>query len=138
MTKTIIEYLDSLRTVSTHESGSILETDAPKDNHGNGERFSPTDLVSVGLGSCVLTLMGIYAKRLGVDLKGMTAEVEKKMSAALPRRISKLIVSVYIPIHVSAADRVKIEQAGLNCPVKNSLHPDIDLVIDFHWGHLAL
>jgi len=138
MTKTKIIYQGDLRTQSIHESGSILETDAPKDNQGKGDRFSPTDLLAVSLGSCILTLMGIVAKRLDVDLKGTTAEVEKEMSITPPRRISRIVTSIYIPIKVSPDQQTKIEQAGLTCPVKQSLHPDIKLEIDFHWGHLAI
>jgi putative redox protein len=134
LSKTKILYEGNLRTVSTHESGSILETDAPKDNQGKGERFSPTDLLAVALGSCILTLMGIVAKRLEVDLKGTSIEVEKVMSSTPPRRIAKLMVSVRSPLKASADVKNKLEQAGLTCPVKQSLHPDIQIQIDFHWG----
>ena len=134
MTKNIITYEGDLRTISTHESGSILETDAPKDNQGKGERFSPTDLLAVSLGSCILTIMGIVAKNLKVDLKGTTAEVEKEMSASPPRRISKITVVIRSPLKIPAETQAKLEQAGLSCPVKQSLHPDIQIKVDFLWG----
>jgi putative redox protein len=141
MTKTKVLYLGDLRTESIHESGAKLLTDAPKDNRGNGEAFSPTDLVAVALTTCVLTLMGIHAKKMGVDIVGATAEVEKEMSLVPPRRISKLDVIVRVPEEVSseisAENRSKLEAAGLTCPVKNSLHPDTEILIAFQWGTRA-
>lgn len=138
MAKISISYEGNLRTRSTPASGAILETEAPKDNLIRGEHFSPTDLLAVSLGSCVLTLMGVMASRLGVDLQGAFAEVDKEMSIAPPRRISKLVVSVHVPAIFTAEQQTKLEQAGVNCPLKQSLHPDIQLVIDFHWGPFAL
>jgi len=128
-----ILYQGHLHTQSTHESGAVLETDAPKDNHGKGECFSPTDLLAVSLGTCMLTLMGITAEKLGLDLKGATAEVEKEMASS-PRRIGRLVVRIRSRLSPNPEERVKLEQAALGCPVKASLHPDIKLDIDFVWG----
>lgn len=136
MAKTKILYLGDLRTQSIHESGVKLETVAPLENQGKGDCFSPTDLLALSLGSCVLTLMGIFAKRLGIELKGTSATVEKEMSLAPPRRISKLLVLVQSPIQVTEAQREKIEHAALTCPVKESLHPGIELIIRFQWDKL--
>ncbi len=138
MTRTKILYQGDLRTLSVHQSGSELQTVAPTDNQGKGDCFSPTDLLAISLGSCVLTLMGIVAKRLGVDLKGTTASVEKEMSLAPPRRISKIAVLVESSVVVSEEQREKLERAALTCPVKESLHPDMELVIDFQWGGLEI
>lgn len=133
MTKTKIVYRGELRTEATHESGAILVTDAPKDNHGKGEMFSPTDLVGVALATCMLTLMGIAARKLGVDLKGTVAEVEKEI-ALQPRRIGRIVVRVRSPLMPNSEARAQMEQAALSCPVHESLHPDIKREIDFIWG----
>ncbi len=129
-----ISYLGDLRTECTHSSGSVIQTDAPKDNQGKGECFSPTDLLAVSLGSCMLTLMGIAARRLKVDLSGTTVEVQKEMSATLPRRIARIIVRFRCPARVSSEVQKKLEDAAINCPVHASLHPDIRQEIDFIWG----
>jgi len=131
MTKTTIHYEGNLRTTSRHESGSLLETDAPKDNQGKGERFSPTDLVGLALATCMMTLMGITAQKNNLDLRGMTATVDKEMASS-PRRIAKLTVHFHIPLATDLQS--KLEQAALSCPVKQSLHPDIKLDIQFKWG----
>lgn len=138
MSKTKILYQGDLRTLSVHSSGSELTTVAPTDNFGKGDCFSPTDLLAISLGSCVLTLMGIHAKKLGVDLKGTTATVEKEMSLAPPRRISKIVVLVESQANVTVEQREKLERAALTCPVKESLHPAIELTINFQWGDLAI
>jgi putative redox protein len=129
-----ISYLGELRTECVHASGASLTTDAPKDNQGKGEAFSPTDLLAVSLGSCMLTIMAIAARRLGCDLKGTTVEVEKEMSQTAPRRIGKLIVRFRSPARLSKEFQQKLEQAAVNCPVHFSLHPDIRQEIDFIWG----
>jgi putative redox protein len=115
-------------------SGTVLTTDAPKDNHGRGESFSPTDLVATGLGGCILTILGIQARTLGLDLAGMTATVEKEMSTEGVRRIARLSVRVHVPAEVSEMDRVKLERAAHTCPVHKSLHPEIEKPIVFTWG----
>jgi putative redox protein len=134
MTKMKVLYLGDLHTECTHESGAKIETDAPKDNMGKGEAFSPTDLFALSLGSCMVTLMAMASKKLGIELKGMTAEVEKEMSIAGPRKIGKIIVRLRSSHLPNQQAREKLEQAALDCPVKHSLHPDIKLEVDFVWG----
>lgn len=127
-------YQGQLHCQAVHEpSGALLDTDAPKDNHGKGESFSPTDLVATALGSCMLTVMGIAAQRLKVDLTGATVYVQKEMAAAPVRRIGRLTVHLHFPMAVSISDQKQLEAAALSCPVHKSLHPDIDLPITFHW-----
>ena len=133
-----IVYEGGLRCAATHgPSGATLSTDAPVDNHGRGESFSPTDLVATALGSCVMTIMGIVAERNQIDLTGIRIRVSKEMIQQPIRRIGRLPVTVTIPAKkaakVSAADRTKLETAARHCPVHQSLHPDIDSPIDFVW-----
>src|SRR5437899_13012479 len=98
MVKITFEYLGDLHCVATHgPSGRTLDTDAPKDNEGRGESFSPTDLVATALGTCMATIMGIYARRKSIDLRGMKIEVTKEMTQALPRRIARLSVKIWLP-----------------------------------------
>lgn len=134
MTQTKIVYLGALRTECTHESGVQMLTDAPKDNQGKGESFSPTDLLAVSLGSCMLTLMGITARQLQIDLKGATIDVEKEMTSHPLRRIARIIVRFRCSLTLSEEIRKKLEEAALHCPVHSSLHPDIKQEIDFVWG----
>ena len=130
-----IEYLGDLHCNAVHgPSGAALDTDAPKDNHGRGESFSPTDLVATALGSCILSIMGILAKRLDINLKGTTAIVEKEMANQPVRRIAKLAVKIRVPVHVSKANQIKFERAALTCPVHKSLHPDMQMPIKFDWA----
>jgi uncharacterized OsmC-like protein len=129
-----IAYLGDLRTECVHESGAQILTDAPKDNHGKGEQFSPTDLFAVSLGTCMLTIMGIAAHTRGVDLAGTTVEVAKEMQAVPVRRIAKITVHFQIP-HCPSTELQKIlEQAAVNCPIHYSLHPDLKLDLIFKWG----
>ncbi|GAB5564410.1 MAG: OsmC family protein [Winogradskyella sp.] len=128
-----VTYLGGLRTESTHlKSGNSFITDAPTDNNGKGEAFSPTDTVATGLASCMLTVMGIKARDMDVDMSGTTAEVTKTMSSN-PRRISKIEVVVHLPF--SADDKTKqiLERTANTCPVHYSLHPDIEKDIVFNW-----
>jgi putative redox protein len=119
-------YAGHLRTESTHvASGTVIQTDAPVDNHGRGEAFSPTDLVSTALGSCMMTIMGIVAERHAWDLVGSTWAVVKHMSAEAPRRIAQIDVTFQLPAALAPADRALLERAALTCPVTLSLHPDI-------------
>ncbi len=135
MTKMKIRYLGDLRMECTHlDSGVRIETDAPKDIGGKGDAFSPTDLLGVSLASCMLTLMGLVAKKAGFDLSGLTAEVEKEMASLPSRKIGKLIVRIRCPNLPSPPIREKLEQAALQCPVHASLHPDVKQEIDFVWG----
>lgn len=127
-------YEGNLRCSATHgPSSSTLETDAPVDNHGKGERFSPTDLAATSLGTCMMTIMGIYAERNGIDLSGTKARILKEMTAELPRRIAKLTVELAIPLPADHPHRDAIERAGMGCPVFLSLHPEIEKAVDFRW-----
>jgi putative redox protein len=135
MVKTTITYEGGLRTTTHHGlSGAEFQTDAPVDNNGKGESFSPTDLVGVALGSCILTVMGIVADRMDVDLTGATADVEKTMVTDPIRRIGKLDVRLTLPGGISDKHRKKLERAARTCPVHKSLHPEIDAPIEFGWG----
>jgi len=135
MTKMKVQYLGDLRTECTHlESGVKILTDAPKENEGKGMAFSPTDLLAVSVASCMITIMGIAAKKVGFDLSETTAEVEKEMEAAQKRRLGKLIIRIRCPHLPSPQIREKLEQAALQCPVHTSLLPDIKQEIDFVWG----
>ncbi len=128
-----VTYTGNLRTSCEHlSSGDTFITDAPIDNNGLGQAFSPTDTVATGLASCMLTMMGIKSKGLEVDLTGSVAEVTKHM-AADPRRISKIDVRLTLPAAVSERDRKVLEHTARTCPVLFSLHPDIEKIIDFHW-----
>jgi putative redox protein len=113
-------------------SQSKIATDAPKDNNGKGELFSPTDLIAASTGSCILTTMAIMAEKDGVDIKGSYATVIKEMIAN-PRRIGKLTVNIYLPKNIDPAYRQKLENAGASCPVKKSLHPDLEMPLQFHY-----
>jgi putative redox protein len=133
-----IVYEGQLRCAATHgPSHATLATDAPVDNHGKGESFSPTDLVATALGTCVMTIMGIVAERHQIDLTGTRIHVTKEMVQQPIRRIGRLPVTVTIPAgkaaKVSAADRTKLETAARHCPVHQSLHPEIDSPIEFVW-----
>lgn len=135
MVAILIEYLGDLHCNAVHgPSGATLDTDAPKDNHGRGESFSPTDLVATALGSCILSIMGIAAKRMDVDLTGATASVQKEMATDPVRRIAQLGVKIRIPGHVSGANQKKLEKAAMSCPVHKSLHPDMRMPIEFDWA----
>lgn len=117
----------------THEpSGAQIATDAPRDNNGKGEEFSPTDLVGAATGSCMLTVMAIAAEKDGVFLKGSRVTVTKEMTAN-PRRISRLTVVLHLPQSIPHDYRRKLEAIALGCPVKISLHPDIDMPVTFHY-----
>ena len=134
-----IAYLGELRCEATHKpSGTKIHTDAPVDNHGKGESFSPTDLVATALGACMLTIMGIVAQRNNWDLSGTTVHVTKEMAAKPARRIGKLGVTITLPAGISATfsqeDRQKIENAAHTCPVHHSLHPDVEKDIKFVFG----
>ena len=134
MTSTVV-YEGDLRTTCTHlASGSDFETDAPVDNNGKGERFSPTDLLATSLGTCMLTVMGIKARSMGFDLNGMKVEVHKTMKAN-PRRVGGINLTFSIPDQLKDIDE-KTKQILINtgntCPVQQSIHPDIEVVTD--WG----
>ncbi|TNE80590.1 MAG: OsmC family peroxiredoxin [Bacteroidetes bacterium] len=126
-----IKYLGNLRTEATHvRSGNAFITDAPVDNHGKGEYFSPTDTVSSALGSCMLTLMGIAANAHQIELGEIEVDVTKHM-ASNPRRISRIDVSITFDRAYSDHDKKILEKAAITCPVAQSLHPDIEQVVAF-------
>lgn len=129
-----ISYLGGLRCEAQHgPSGSKIHTDAPVDNHGRGEAFSPTDLAATSLGACMATIMGIAAERHGIDLKGMTVGVDKIMSSDAPRRIAKIEIVFTIPLPPDHPQRKLLEAAALACPVHHSLHPDVEKPVRFDW-----
>ena len=126
-----VTYLGSLRTEAEHlQSGTKIITDAPVDNHGKGESFSPTDTVATALATCMLTIMGIKAEAMGISIEGTTAEVTKAM-AAEPRRISKIEVVLSLPKKYEDKEMKILENAAKTCPVFYSLHPDIEKDIRF-------
>lgn len=128
-------YNGQLRTTATHgPSGSTLITDAPKDNMGKGEAFSPTDLVATALATCILTTMGIVAQRHKLDMTGATAKVTKEMVSSPLRRIGRLAVAVHMPTKLSEEDQQRLENAAHTCPVHKSLHADVEAPIAFMWG----
>lgn len=129
-----IDYQGELHCEAVHgPSGDRLSTDAPVDNQGRGEAFSPTDLVAAALGTCMATIMGIVARRKEVALDGMKVRVGKTMSADTPRRIARLDVEILVPLPADHPDRSLLEAAALGCPVKHSLHPEIAVVMDWKW-----
>lgn len=129
-----IHYEGDLRTVCIHkESGAQILTDAPKDNQGLGREFSPTDLVAAAVGSCTLTLMGIIARKLNVDISHSKAHVIKEMQTT-PRRIAKLTLEITCPHSFSDEIKQKLIDAAEACPVLHSLHPEIEVGISYHWG----
>jgi putative redox protein len=130
-----IAYRGQLRCEAKHgPSGVTLFTDAPVDNHGKGESFSPTDLVATALGTCMLTIMGIQAERHKLDLAGTTVKVTKEMVTAPVRRIGKLTVEIHVPREISPEDQVRLQNAAMACPVHKSLHPDVDTPITIRFG----
>jgi putative redox protein len=133
MTSTVV-YKGDLRTEMTHlESGTIILSDAPKDNHGKGEAFSPTDLVATGLGACMVSIMGIYARQQGLNIEGTKVDITKIM-AANPRRISEIKAVLTMPKRdFSEKDKKALERAALTCPVSQSLSADLVQDISFIW-----
>ena len=133
MTATVT-YESNLRTTCLHlQSGSVFETDAPTDNKGKGERFSPTDLIATGLGACLITTMGIKAESMNIQLDGAKVEVTKVMVSD-PRRIGKIIVHATLPaLNLNEKTIEILERVGRTCPVERSLHPDVELDIQFKW-----
>ncbi|MFL5753677.1 MAG: OsmC family protein [Bacteroidia bacterium] len=133
MATSIVKYLGGLRTEATHlESGNVIITDAPKDNNGNGEAFSPTDLTATSLACCMITVMGIVSKRDNTrSTDGAVAEVTKVMYAE-PRRIGEIHIKISMPPNgYSDKDKKILENAAYTCPVAKSLHPDIKQLIEF-------
>ena len=134
MVKITGEYQGGLHCVATHgPSKRTLETDAPLDNQGRGEAFSPTDLMATALGTCILTTMAIASRRIGVELQGARFEVTKEMSTDLPRRIVRLATHLWLPVPHSVDRDDVLERAARTCPVHKSLHPSIDTPVVLHW-----
>jgi putative redox protein len=131
----LVVYEGDLRTINTHmQSSSQLETDAPTDNNGKGERFSPTDLLATSLANCMLTTMGIRTRNMNIDLKGIKVEVEKIMKPD-PRRVGAINLVFHIPENLGQSpekDKEFLKQVAENCPVAKSLHPDIE--VNINWG----
>ena len=135
MTSQII-YEGNLRTVATHlQSGTVIETDAPTDNQGKGERFSPTDLLATALGNCMLTIMGIKARDMQLNLEGTEIDITKNM-VTNPRRIGEIKVVINFPESLQADEKQRtiLERAAMTCPVFESLHPDLKKDVEFKWS----
>ncbi len=138
MTSTVI-YEGELRTVALHNaSGTTIETDAPVDNQGKGERFSPTDLVATALGSCMLTIMGQKARDHKIDLKGTRIEIQKIMQAE-PRKISGITLTGHLPDNLRLNEKqiIILQRAAETCPVMQSINPDIEVEVNFNWPTAA-
>ena len=133
MATSIVYYSSELRTESTHlQSGETYITDAPIDNEGKGEAFSPTDIIATGLANCMLTIMGIVAKRKSLDIKGTKAEVTKIMGTG-PRRISEIKIDFFFPKSYDKNSKQLLQTAAINCPVAKSLANDLTQTINFHY-----
>ena len=129
-----IDYEGQLRCVAEHmPSGNKMMSDAPVDNQGRGESFSPTDMVATALGTCIVTIMGIIAEQREINLKGLRLTVKKEMSSDLPRRIARLEVQIDVPVSENHPDRKALEDAAQTCPVQHSIHPEIEVSIDWRW-----
>ncbi|MCS5547770.1 MAG: OsmC family protein [SAR86 cluster bacterium] len=133
MTTSIVYYSGELRTESTHlQSGETYITDAPTDNEGKGNAFSPTDLIATGLANCMLTIMGIIAKRQSLDIEGTKAEVTKIMGTE-PRMISEIRIDFFFPRSYDKDSKQLLQASALNCPVAKSLANDLTQTINFHY-----
>ena len=134
MVTTHVTYTGDLRCEATHApSGSVIETDAPADNHGKAARFSPTDLVGAALATCIATTIGIAGQKRGWKLDGMRVKVDKDMSATPPRRIAHLAVELWMPVAMHGEDRKQVETIAHACPIHASLHPDVRVTCAIHW-----
>jgi uncharacterized OsmC-like protein len=134
MVEITIDYEGDLHCNALHHpSGDRLATDAPLDNNGRGEAFSPTDLVATALGACMATVIGIVARRKEIDLAGLTVKVRKFMSGDTPRRISRLEVDLNLPLPADHPERKALEAAARGCPVHHSIHPDIKVSLNWQW-----
>jgi putative redox protein len=132
MVRIDVTYQGGLRCEGIHgPSTTKLVTDAPVDNHGKGESFSPTDLVAAALGTCIATIMGIVAERDNIALTGLGITVEKEMSADLPRRIARLATRIVMPKGLTDQQKAKLEKAAHTCPVHQTLHGNVDMPIEF-------
>lgn len=130
-----IDYEGQLHSTAVHgPSGAILSTDAPVDNEGKGESFSPTDLLATALGTCMATVMGIAARRKEIALEGMKLQVRKHMAEDSPRRVAKLEVEIHMPIAEGHPERKLLQSTANGCPVRNSIDPQIEVPITWHWN----
>lgn len=133
VTFTVI-YQGGLRCEAVHgPSSTVLVTDAPRDNHGQGASFSPTDLTATALATCICTTMAIQTRADGIVLDGIRAEVEKHMTSTAPRRIARLVVKLGMPAGIPLLSRIKLERIAHSCPVALSLHPDVVQEIGFNY-----
>ena len=133
MTTSTSKYSGELRTHSVHtQSGETYITDAPTDNEGKGEAFSPTDVVATSLANCMMTIMGIVSKRKGLIIEGTEAKIDKFMGTD-PRRITEIKIDFYFPVNFSEDERKLLEKSALNCPVAKSLSSDLKQNIEFHY-----
>ncbi len=134
MTASVV-YKGDLRCECTHlRSGTEIETDAPVDNRGKGERFSPTDTLCISLATCMITTMGIRAGDMNIDLKGTKIDVVKHMLSD-PRRVGKIEVTLHLPAIAEEKDRILLQKIGDGCPVMRSIHPDLEVVAEYRWGN---
>jgi uncharacterized OsmC-like protein len=133
MTTSII-YQGDLRCKATHlQSGTVVETDAPTDNRGKGEKFSPTDILCVSLATCIITTMALKARNMNIELKDTKIDVTKYMLKD-PRRVAQIDVTIHFPqLQLDAKDKLILERTGNNCPVTKSLHPDLKTNIEYNW-----
>ena len=135
MVKITGEYQGDLHCLAVHgPSGTVLNTDAPKDNQGRGEAFSPTDLTATSLATCIATTMALVARKHGIELRGLRFEVTKEMSTDAPRRIVRLATTLWLPIARTPEAAQLLENAARTCPVHQSLHPAVDKPVTFHWA----
>lgn len=138
MVRITLRYPGELHTEAVHEPSSArLETDAPRDNQGKGESFSPTDLLATSLGTCMMTVMGILARREGLDIDGLLATVDKHMTVSPPRRVARLVVEITLPAAKGAlldtARRAALAEAGETCPVRLSLSDSVAVETRYRW-----
>jgi putative redox protein len=130
-----LTYDGALRCTARHgPSGTQILTDAPTDNLGKGESFSPTDLLATALGTCILTTMAIVAQRIGVELKGTKAHVTKEMITQPTRRIGRITVMIDIPVRATDEQRQRLESAGAHCPVHKTLSHDLEILTEYRWA----
>lgn len=130
-----VNYKGDLRCECTHlQSGTVTETDAPTDNRGKGERFSPTDTLCVSLATCMITTMGIKAGDMNIELSGTTMDVTKHMLSN-PRRIGKIDITLHLPtsLNITQPDKLTLQNIGDNCPVMKSIHPEVKVAVEYLW-----
>ncbi|MDX8430610.1 MAG: OsmC family protein [Candidatus Algichlamydia australiensis] len=136
MTQVEVELKEKLTCICRSEEGDLIETHGPKAYGGIGEKFNPTDLLAASLGSCILTIMGVYAGQLGVSIEGAKLKLIKEMQDA-PRRVKKVVIEIDCPQEFEPKITDQLEKAARHCPVHLSLHPDIEQEITFKWGSLV-